>query len=92
MRKQKGFLLIELLIVVVIILILAAIAIPNLLRSRIAANVALGEGPLRVIDAEVKRTSVPEEPKSAGYSLLACLPHVRVSSPRHPLKPARSPE
>ncbi len=38
MRSTKGFSLIELLIVVAIILIIAAIAIPNLLQAKIAAN------------------------------------------------------
>jgi type IV pilus assembly protein PilA len=49
MRKQKGFSLIELLIVVAIILLIAAIAIPNLLRARMAANESSAAAGIRSI-------------------------------------------
>lgn len=49
MRQRRGFTLIELMVVVAVISIILAVAIPNLLRSRMSANEASSLSALRTI-------------------------------------------
>jgi type IV pilus assembly protein PilA len=72
MRKQKGFSLIELPIVVAIILVIAAIAIPNLLRARIAANESGSASSIRTINT-AQATYVSGDPTIGYASSLAAL-------------------
>ncbi len=79
-KTSSGFSLIELLIVVAIILIIAAIAIPNLLRSKIAANQASCVGSLRTLNtAEITYSST----YNTGYSstLIALGPQAAGAQP-----------
>jgi type IV pilus assembly protein PilA len=66
-KKQAGFSLIELLIVVAIILIIAAIAIPNFMSSRMAANEASAASSIRSISTA--QTAYATSYPLIGYSV-----------------------
>src|SRR5579862_2605050 len=71
-KSAKGFSLIELLIVVAIILIIAAIAVPNFLRSRVAANQASAVASLHTLNiAEATYSSTFGQGYSANMQYLS---------------------
>ncbi len=74
MRSPRGFSLIELLIVVAIILVICAMAIPNLLRSRMSANEASAVSSLSTI-ATAQSTYAITYPTLGYADQLAKLKH-----------------
>ncbi|MFP6582521.1 MAG: prepilin-type N-terminal cleavage/methylation domain-containing protein [Candidatus Hydrogenedentota bacterium] len=81
-KISSGFTLIELMIVIAIIAIIAAIAIPNMIRARMAANEANAIGGLRTISTgEIQYRAAMEGPLVGGVAPFGTLSALGSTAP-----------
>jgi prepilin-type N-terminal cleavage/methylation domain-containing protein len=86
MRAQNGFSIVELLIAIAIMLVMSAIAIPGVLRSRIAANESGAVGSMHQID--VAQTAYAATYPAGSYA--TALAQLGPPAGNHPKGPAAS--